>query len=619
MRTLFIFLFLSAFIAAPAHGQDKSWIPLTIPEAKKVEKGNLSKIIEMELPGYGARIMAHPQILRVEITGGTGPAKISETVLLFKNLPELALLKAESDLKPSRDAVSFSSFKACTWDAEAEVHECKGAGVANAGAVDVMPVVTSKHVLLISRAKATGKAKTVLWLAYASGASVFYLPYANMGFPKLGTDTISVTSYVPTTASVPVLPPDPMDLPMPVEPEAKVTPGPVTPGPVTPGPVTPSPGPVAPAPLPAPESPADWKGYQVITTTSLAKPVSDVWTQDRLTKLAADTSLLSYHWVRVQVKGVDQNTARSLKLALPVAPALAYVFAWTDAPKDFRSFLGDLSVCQKRGAKGCPIRVDGTRWYDLTGMVSTTRLVVQSTPDKPGNGQMILWLAFPVPVSQLGHNQVAQGRITAVAWKAQAGASAPVRPLSETAPPAVDGLPQDGPMRLTLTPRKVTYPAASNYLRQLGIVPQDSGLLTYPYVLRVSLKPGSNARQALELTLPAQPALILGRSQSLTGASSEDARIGMVQMGKPGACRIKGAQMHCPMHFHGLGWRDLSGGFQKGKTRVIFAANAKAEVQEMVFFLAFERAPATLQVEEYPSSENAPVVTTSLYQIQQFR
>ncbi len=616
MKILLSVLFLSAWMIAPAHAQDKTWKPLTIPEAKKVEKGNLAKIIEMELPGYGARILAYPQILRIEFNGGTGPAKISETVLLFKNLPELAMIKAESDLKPSRDAVAFSSFKSCTWDTEAEVHDCKGAGIANAGAVDVLPVVTQKHVLLVSRAKTTGRAKTVLWLAYSSAASIYSLPYANMGFAKLGTDTITVTSYVPTTASVPVLPPDPMDQPVPNEPESKIAPAPETP---TPTPVTPTPAPTAPAPLPAPETAANWTGYQVLATTTLAKPLADVWAQDRLTKLVSDTSLLSYHWVRIQVKGVDLNVAKSLKLALPVAPAMAYVFSWTDAPKDFRSFLGDLSVCQKRGTKGCPIRVDGTRWYDLTGLVSTTRFVAQSAPNKAGQGQLILWMAFPVPVTQVGHNQAAGGKITAVAWKAVAGAGAPVRPLSETAPPAVDGLPQDGPLKLPLTPRAVTYPAASNYLRQLGIVPQDSGLLTYPYLLRVSLKPASNVRQALELTLPAQPALILGRSQSLTGTTAENARIGMVQMGKPGACRIKGSQMHCPMHFHGLGWRDLSGGFQKGKTRIIFAANSKAEVQEMVFFLAFERAPAFVQVEEYPSSENAPVITTSLYQVQQFR
>jgi len=613
MKILLSVLLISAWFAAPAHGNDKSWKLLEIPAAKKVEKGNLSKIIEMELPGHAARVLAYPQILRIEITGGNGPAKISETVFLFKNLPDLSMIKADSDLKTSRDTVTFSSFKACTWDADNEVHDCKGAGVANAGTIDVMPVVSQKHVLLVSRAKTAGRAKTVLWLAYSSAASVYYLPYANMGFSKLGTDSITVTSYMPTTASVPVLPPDPMDIDAPVEPDAKS----VTPQPT---PVTPEVKPTVPTTaLPEPETPANWKGYSVFNATTLAKTLPEVWGQDRLTKLTTDASLRSYHWVRIQVKGVDLNPAKSLKLALPVAPAMAYVYSWTDAPKEARSFLGDLGECQKRGAKGCPIRVDGTRWYDLTGLINTTRFVAQSSPTKPGNGQMILWLAFSVPVKQFGHNQVAQGKISAVAWPAVANAGPPVQPLSETAPPAADGLPQDGPMRLTLTAKTVTYPAASNYLRSVGIVPQDSGLLTYRYMLRISLKPASNARQALELTLPAQPALILGRSQSATGTTAENARIGVVQMGKPGACRIKGDQMHCPMHFHGLGWRDLSGGFQKGKTRIIFAANSKSEVQEMVFFLAFEQAPTFVQVEEYPSSVNAPVITTSLYQIQQFR
>jgi len=618
MKILLSVLLISAWFAAPAHGNDKSWKLLEVPAAKKVEKSNLAKIIEMELPGHGARVLAFPQILRIEVTGGNGPSKISETVFLFKNLPDLAMIKSDSDLKTSRDSVSFSSFKSCTWDAENEVHECKGAGVANAGAIDVLPVVNQKHVLLVSRAKTAGRAKTVLWLAYSSAASIYYLPYANMGFEKLGIDSINLTSYTPTTASVPVLPPDPMDQEQPVEPDEKsVNPLPNPTPTVIPGPaVTP---PVTTTALPAPETPVQWKGYTVLNTAPMTKTLPEVWKQDRLTKLIADTQLLSYHWVRIQVKGVDLNTAKSLKLALPVAPALAYVFSWTDAPKDFRSFLGDLSECQKRGAKGCPIRVDGTRWYDLTGMINTTRFVAQSAPTKPGHGQMILWLAFSVPVTQFGHNQVAQGKISAFAWPAAANAGAPVRPLSETAPPAADGLPQDGPMRLTLTAKSVTYPAASNYLRSLGIVPQDSGLLTYRYMLRISLKPASNARQALELTLPTQPSLILGRSQSATGTTAENARIGMVMMGKPGACRIKGDQMHCPMHFHGLGWRDLSGGFQKGKTRIIFAANSKSEVQEMVFFLAFEQAPAFVQVEEYPSSVNAPVITTSLYQIQQFR
>ncbi|MBU1070699.1 hypothetical protein KJ975_14135 [Myxococcota bacterium] len=619
MKILLTVLLMSVWFAAPVHANDKSWKPLEIPEAKKVEKGNLSKIIEMELPGYGTRVLAYPQILRIEITGGTGATKTSETVFLFKNIPDLAMLKADSDLKGSRDAVAFSSFKACVWNAEAEMHDCKGAGLANAGAVDVLPVVSQKHVLLVSRARSAGKARTVLWLAYSSAASVYYLPYANMGFAKLGLDNITVTSYVPTTASVPVLPPDPMDGPAPVEPEAKS--GTPEPEPVVePHPTNPtSKPPVSATQLPAPETPAQWKGYTVLNTTSLSRTLPEVWTQDRLTKLTNDASLRSYHWVRIQVKGVDLNTAKSLKLALPVAPAMTYVYSWTDAPKEFRSFLGDLGQCQKRGAKGCPIRVDGTRWYDLTGMIQTTRFVAQSSATKPGSGQLILWMGFSVPVRQIGHNQVAQGKITAVAFPAAAGAGVPVQPLSESAPPAADGLPQDGPMRLTLTPKTVTYPAASNYLRSVGIVPQDSGLLTYRYMLRISLKPASNARQALELTLPAQPKLILGRSQSATGTTSDNARIGMVQLGKPGTCRIKGDQMHCPMHFHGLGWRDLSGGFLKGKTRIIFAANSKSEVQEMVFFLAFEQAPAFVQVEEYPSSVNAPVITTSLYQIQQFR
>ncbi len=621
-RYLHCFLvFWIVLMAAPVGAN--TWTQLEIPEAKPVEKSAFVKMVESELPRNAEKLMAFPQILRMEIIGGTGTGRISETVFLFKNIPDFAMARAESDLKPNRDSIAFSSFKACTWDANAEVHTCKGAGIANTGAVDVLPVVSQRHVLLVSRARQSGRARTVLWLGYHSAASIYFLPYADMGFPKLGTDTINVTSYRIGADKGPELPPDPMEKPTPVRPpELQPDPHPPVsvesrlPGAEPDGKGLALPQPEKPAPLPQPETEADWRGYTVFSAPVQSRPIADVWKQDRLERLQKDPSLLGYHWVRVQVKGHDLNPAKSVRLALPAAPALTYVYAWSESPKEFHSFLGDLSECLKRGAKGCPLKVDGTRWYDLSTLITTNRIAAQSLARQAGNGQMILWMAFSVPVTKLGHTLSASGtRISAVSWEARGGERT-VTPMNEPGVPSLEGLPEDGPMRLMLRPRKVNSHEMARYLNSMGIVPQDSGLLSYPYVLRIALKPGSDARHALEITLPFDPLIVLGRSVSATGATARNARIGMVQMGRPSTCRIKGDQMHCPMHFHGIGWRDLSGGFQKTKTRLIFSANSRSEVREMVYFLAFDKLPTQLQVEEYPTTNQPPVVTTSLYQIQ---
>ena len=129
--------------------------------------------------------------------------------------------------------------------------------------------------------------------------------------------------------------------------------------------------------LPPQETPADWKGFSVLALRTLKMPLADVWKQDRLGNLVSDPQLLQYHWVRIQVKGVDLNTSKSLRLALPAAPAMAYVFAWTDKLDEKRFYLGDLSQCLQNAGKGCPIRVDGKKWYDLSGRITTTRFVAE--------------------------------------------------------------------------------------------------------------------------------------------------------------------------------------------------------------------------------------------------
>lgn len=624
MKRISVFspLLLMLFFSFPAHGQ--TWKNLEIPEAKPMEKNALAKMMDAEIPGLSGRLLAHPTILRIEVTGGTGIQKISETVFLFKNVPALAWLKADSDLKGSRETITFSPFKSCTWDESAQLHDCKGAGVANTGAVDVLNVVTQKHVLLVSRAKTAGRAKTILWLGYDSGASIYYLPYASMGFDKLGTDTVQVTAYVPTAANVPMLPPDPMESAAEppaaaggTPPVASGTPpnaaNPETPPqPTTPPGETPAP-PVGKPALPPMETPADWKGYAVLPLRTLKMQLADVWKRDRLGNLVSDAQLLQYHWVRVQVKGVDLNPAKSLRLAFPAAPALAYVFAWTDKLDEKRFYLGDLSQCIQQAGKGCPIRVDGKKWYDLSGRIATTRFVAQSTPAAAGESQMILWLAFSSPVREIGYIHAAGGSISAAGWNAAPGA-APETPMTPSAPP-VEGLPQDGPMQLKLTPKIVSYPAASSYLRTQGLVPQDSGLLAYPYLVRIHIKPSSPQARALEIRLPSNPAVVLGRSESLTPNTGYS----LVQMGAPSKCRIRGHQMHCPMHFHGLGWRDLSSGFVQGKTRMVLSAGAASQAREITLLLAFEQKPDFVQVEEYPSDEPATTITSALYRIQQFR
>lgn len=620
MKKIFIFSLWLRVFSFSFSAQAQTWQTLEIPEAKPMEKNALTKMIETEMPGLSGRILTHPTLVRIEVTGGTGVQKISETVFLFKNIPTLAWLKAESDLKGSRETITFAPFKSCTWEESSQVHDCKGAGVANTGPVDVLNVVSQKHALLVSRAKTAGRTKTILWLAYDSSASIYYLPYASMGFDKLGTDTIHVTSYVPTAANVPMLPPDPMDIaPKPSTPESQPTPTdtPDVQPRETPSSTEPSPLPhpsTENKQLPPPETAANWKGFAVLQPRTIKMSLPDVWRQDRLTHLVSDAQLRQYHWVRIHVKGVDLNTAKSLRLALPSTPAMAYVFAWTDKLDEKRFYLGDLSQCLHNAGKGCPIRVDGKKWYDLSGRITTTRFVAQATPNTAGSSQMILWLAFSAPVKEIGYIHTTSGVISAVAWSATTESTTTETPLTSAAP-SVEGLPQDGPMQFKLIPKTVAVPTVASYLRSVGLVPQDSGLLAYPYLVRIQIKPSSSQARAMEIRLPSNPVVVLGNSGPLTS----NAGYSMVQMGQPSKCRIHGHQMHCPMHFHGLGWRDLSGGFVQGKTRLILSANAPMHVREVTLLMAFEQKPNFVQVVEYPNDDPPTKITTALYHIQQFR
>jgi hypothetical protein len=402
------------FVSTSAWGAKSKWKPLKVVN-KNIEKSVISAIIKKEVKLQGKPLLSHKYLVRIEILGGGGPNKMSETVFHFRKAAKFMVVTSTSDLS-KRSAVTFSNYKDCKLNAGKKRHYCPGAGIAGEGAFDMTSKMKKKNILIVSRSRRGYKAKTIIWLAYDNPEKkIFYYQFTMKQF---GLDALKTTYFSVNPDISPELPPDPIDG---IEPGVSVNPRPVSPvKPVNPSakPVNPSVKPVNPSvkpvypgvkpvkPMVKPVRPVVKrkypKGFFPLKLLPFSNTLSAIFKKDYISRLFFRRKTEYLNWVRIQVSRIDYREDRGgFKMLFARKPVKLYIYAWTDKRNIALTSVGNLSSCSKKGINGCPYRIDGRVWYDFSRYIKGKSVVVRSFPRSVRRGSFILWAAFKKPVSKI--------------------------------------------------------------------------------------------------------------------------------------------------------------------------------------------------------------------------
>jgi len=606
-RIFSFFAFLIFTFATPvASAQSDKWEKLKVQNTEITRSVALQKV-KKDMKRRPTAFLKASYLMRIEVIGGGGPNKVSETVFYFKQDATAAFASAVSDLK-KRSAVMVSAYNDCPWKGSLKRHHCPGAGISGEGAVDIGSLQKKKTVLVISRSRRGYKARTVIWVSFDKPVlPVFHLTFQNKHF---GLDNVDTVLYTVKPDKTPDLPPVPV-LEKPDGPEKPVEKPVEKPSekPAVKAVEKPVEKPVEKAQITSPT------GSGRFSMQPLTGNLADLFRADHLGSLyaAGDTDKLK--WVRVQVSGVDYQEGVPFTIHLPATPSKVYVFAWTDDRERYLTSLGDADKCSAKGLKGCPYKVNGTRWYDFSGIITTQKVELRSFPRKARRGRFIAWFGMSTDKGPLSYVSPSfKGK--AFAFRYGVKASVVSAPTSVTS--VAKGT--KGVVRVTSKPFQVTSRQLSSILSRDGIKPVDSGLVGYRYVLRVAVVPGTDSIQGVIFKLGVKPQVVLGRS--LHDRRAQGNLGAMAQIGTLKDCRGSGRKSWCPYHFHKMGWKDLSAGFGFGKSKLMLKQSRQGTVKRVIFWMAFSRKPhAQFPVKLFPGAikGRSPDVHAWLYSVRQDR
>ncbi len=576
-------------------GAKTTWKPMKVT-TQETQRSVITAKIKKELGKAALPLLKFPYLMRIRILGGGGPNRMSETVLLFPAKAQKAFVRATSDLQ-KRSAIMVSDYKSCRWSAKLKRNHCPGAGVAHEGVVDVTGIQHKKTVLVVSRAKAGYKAQTIFWMGYTTPVkNPYYYPFTMKQF---GLDMLSAQVFTVKPDTTPGLPPVPPALGEPMGPKTLPEEGnPTTPREPTPPaqpkgkgvpPTKPQVSGVAPhTPLPTkrPLSFTPFKGG------TYGPSLKSAFASDYLNSLYTP-SLEQLYWVRIQVSGLDYKGGGPFRVKLPQAPARVFLYAWTDTNTGFSTSVGDRSSCTQPGLKGCPFMVNGTKWYNFSSLIKTDTLELRSFPQKTRMGSFILWVGLQKPGRV--HYQAPGFRGKAMAFTRQG------RSQGVSGSGGKGGL---GTTIVTVSPQVsfVDTWQLSRELRRWSLRPDDTGLLGYSYVLKLTVIPSKRSTlQEVVFNMGTKPAVVL--AQSYPGNSRYEHGYAAVQLGRLSACRGRGKSVWCPYHFHKRGWKDLTAGFGFGKSKLVLRNRDSGTIRQVTFWMAFAQRPKrSFRVELFPGS-----------------
>jgi hypothetical protein len=306
--------------------------------------------------------------------------------------------------------------------------------------------------------------------------------------------------------------------------------------------------------------------------------------------------------VRLAIRNTGGGPATHSEVAVRfrTLPKKAVAKAWADRKERNRAQLGGYSRCKfpkkkqiRAVGRTCPVKYNGRGFVDVTKAFTERNILFVHDPGKPNRANTIAWVATDRPQKRIwyyvlpGAHKVkfGFGKLVidkyAVTPASKADPAVPPNPVEtddpDATPPATKShtpRPQRAVSRWKMRSAGHRQLKRSRLLEKMQAdrVPNPGFLLKHPYLVRLAIQKtgkGSASYSEVQVRFTSKPRRALGRAW----ADRND--LHRAQMGALSACRRRkkatGAmnKTHwCPVHFNGLGWRNLSGAFT-AKTMLI--------------------------------------------------
>jgi len=248
----------------------------------------------------------------------------------------------------------------------------------------------------------------------------------------------------------------------------------------------------------------------------------------------------------------------------------------------------------------CPVHYNGLGWRNLIGAFTDRRVMLVTAPTAARGGNQLLWLGFDAAEDGLGYvapSGDALGQVTAEkfvvgggrdlpGWDGGAGSGPPAAapPKRSPAPPAAAA---DDTLRGThVQQSRATLQQA---IQRDGFTNPDY-LLAHRYLVRLEVSAEGQSAETV-LRLGAAPRRAVGQGVAPSGNRSA------VQAGVLARCRPASGQGQCPLHYAGLGFRDLGSGLADPAIFVRLIPGAADRTASTVLWLAFDGPVPAIGVE----------------------
>jgi len=326
--------------------------------------------------------------------------------------------------------------------------------------------------------------------------------------------------------------------------------------------------------------------------------------------------------LRLEIRNAGGGSAKHSEVVVRFRSLPARVYSKASSPggrERTAAQLGAWTECKtKRNAVGrsCPLSYNGRGFRDVTSYFTHRNMLFVHDPKRKAAGNTIVWFASARSQKYLWFYVVPK-----TAWPSFGSPRVRVKKflVPEAAPPAqLPGTPPDPglpvvkprPNPPTTPPVKVLpriqpkpvsqWTVASDLhqalskvqitsrMRQDGVA-NPAYLLSHRFLRRVALTRaggGSRSRTELILRLNSRPQKALGK------AWSDRKEMRRAQIGADGRCRSLPREQggpegrRCPVHFNGLGWRNLISAFSSRTVRIVADPN-NPQRGNVVLWLAF--------------------------------
>jgi len=340
----------------------------------------------------------------------------------------------------------------------------------------------------------------------------------------------------------------------------------------------------------------------------------------------APAKLLKHRYLlRLEIRKAGGGAAKHSEVVVRFRsrPARVYAKAWSPGGRHLTAAqLGAWSRCKtKRNAVGrsCPLNYNGRGFRDVTSAFTGRNMLFVHNPKRKGSGNTIVWFAadrsqkflwfYVVPKTSWPSYGTPRVRVKKfLAPKAappvrlpgdppdpgtpvvRPRPNPPVNPPTKVRPRPVNRWTTASDLHQALSKGELT-----RRMRRDGVA-NPAYLLKHRFLLRVALTKaggGSRSRTELLLRLKTRPKKGLGKAWC-DRREMRRAQIGANDRCRPLPRRQGGPEgRRCPVHFNGLGWRNLISAFTSSAVRIVSDPNNPRR-GNVVLWLAFDESQTGL-------------------------